>query len=275
MTRPEWTPASRPLWVGCLRRLRGEPLPDDPRDTEDLMCLYRAYRALDAVEHVAVPLRPRVLEWFSSLLHVPTSPDGSSTLVASPEWPDTVLVAGVRLVRGAVERVIHQAGAQWADTESGLLPLPPPPPDPVAVPPWTLVLDALSRVSESKNTEEARGDRGVASAFRHPNDMRRTLTDLHRARLASLDLCACITLHDRDAIRLLFDALGTPSDSRSTALVNREEGAAHVEVGGKPYLQAEVLRAVDRAAALAVQCGAHEPRCWASDGSWRGREATP
>lgn len=262
---------TKPLWIGCLQRLCGAPLPDAPKDTEDLMNLmnlYRAYRAIDGVELAAVPLRPRVLALLAPHLNVPVSPDGSSTLVASPEWPDSVLVAGVRRETAAVSRAIDLVGAQIAGTESGVEPAPPPPAAPLALPAWTQTLDALCRVPYGQNTEEARGSLGVASAFRDPKELHRTLTDLHRARMASLDVCANVSLYDKNAINLLFDALGRPPEVRSLAIVAREEGSVHVDVGGKSYLQADVVRAVDRAAVLAIRCGAREPRSWRSDGTW-------
>lgn len=267
---------TKPLWIGCLQRLRGSPMPDDPKDTEDtedLMNLYHAYRALDGVELAAVPLRTNVLVRLAAHLNLPVSTDGSSTLVASPEWPESVLVAGVRRETAAVERAIHLVGAQVAGTEPGVLPAPPAPAVPLALPAWTQTLDALCRVPYGQNTEEARGSLGVASAFRDPKELQRTLTDLHRARMASLDVCASITLYDKNAYNLLFDALGRPPEVRSLVVVNREEGSLHVAVGGQPYLQAEVVRAVDRAAVLAIRCWAHEPRAWGPEGTWTGGRA--
>lgn len=259
---------TRPLWIERLQRLRGASGHD-----EDLMNLYHAYRTIDGVEFAAVPLRPNVLARIADHLNLPISPDGSSTIVASPEWPDSVLVAGVRRETAAVERAIHLVGARMSGTESGVTPPPPPPATPPALPAWVQTLEALCRVSSLDNTEEARGSMGVASAFREPKEIQRTLTDLHRARMASIDLCSNVTLYDKNAFNLLFEALGRPPEVRSLAVVSRKEGSLHVMVGGKSYPQAEVVRAVDRAAVLALQYGAHAPHAWGPDGTWVGPHA--
>lgn len=267
---------NRPAWIQTLHHLNATTgLPDVLERRADLLNLYHAYRALDGVEDVAVPLRPTVLWRLAPYLGLPVTASDSafpSTLLVSAREPDSVLVAGVRFESSAVAYAISVVGESYATGRSF-------PPRclveaPEGSPRWERTLRLLEIARSSNNTEEVRGAKGFASAVREPADLRNALDDLLNARRVTLSSeVGYAEVRDRTAIGFLLGDLRR--DDVDRILLGVEHSKEGVRVGGKIYAQAVVVASIDRAAVMTIRQLVNHPGEWDQAGEWVGEKPLP